>query len=147
MKPKPLSSLNHFTVPVAILIPSRVRALRIAEGAAEATTAVTRGTTLLSFCSAEASVYLSVVRRGCLPRLGSGSSFGVVAGRVADAPDGAPRGWFDPSPVEASAESDASRVEVARREPWVAPAARPSDPLLQARASRSSAHCVVGRDV
>src|SRR5215211_1561282 len=33
MNPKPLSSLNHFTVPVAILSPSGVCALRNAEGA------------------------------------------------------------------------------------------------------------------
>src|SRR3954454_13231849 len=34
MKPKPLSSLNHFTVPFAICNPSWVCALRNAEGAA-----------------------------------------------------------------------------------------------------------------
>jgi hypothetical protein len=33
MNPKPLSSLNHFTVPVAILFPPGVRAPRNAEGA------------------------------------------------------------------------------------------------------------------
>src|SRR2546423_2633562 len=45
MNPKPLSSLNHFTVPVAIFSPSGLCALRNAEGA-EATTAETRGTPL-----------------------------------------------------------------------------------------------------
>src|SRR5436190_24205616 len=33
MKPNPLSSLNHFTVPVAMCSPSGVCALRYAEGA------------------------------------------------------------------------------------------------------------------
>src|SRR5581483_697174 len=47
MNPKPLSSLNHFTVPVAILFPPEVCALRNAEGA-DATTAETLGTTLSS---------------------------------------------------------------------------------------------------
>src|SRR5215218_3159649 len=33
MKPKPLSSLNHFTVPVAMVFPPGICALRDAEGA------------------------------------------------------------------------------------------------------------------
>src|SRR5437764_11419253 len=44
MKPKPFSSLNHFTVPVAILLPSGVLCTAKRGGCLNATTAVTRGT-------------------------------------------------------------------------------------------------------
>src|SRR5512139_4163645 len=47
MNPKPLSSLNHFTVPVAIVLPLRLSALRKRGGRHQATTSETRRTALV----------------------------------------------------------------------------------------------------
>src|SRR5437764_2831598 len=64
MKPNPLSSLNHFTVPVAICVPPGMCTAERG-GCYEATTAVTRGTASPSSSSAFSSVYRPVrLRRG-----------------------------------------------------------------------------------
>src|SRR3954465_10320780 len=47
MNPKPLSSLNHFTVPVAISVPLRISALRNEEAAIRQQTSETRRTALV----------------------------------------------------------------------------------------------------